>query len=247
MNRKNNRKTHELRPLKITPHVLKQAEGSVEIQQGNTKIICTASVETALPKWLKTPGMGWVSAEYGMLPRSTHTRMRRDRTSGSSRSQEISRLIARSLRAGINLKKLGERQIFIDCDVISADGGTRTAAVSGGFTAMALALHSLKEEVMIESIPLTRYVAGVSAGVFNNEILTDLSFEEDQKALADINLIFTSEGELVEIQGTAEKKPFSKAQLNEIIDQAWGAVKNVFKEQEKIIGSFFPLNTKAIQ
>ena len=239
--RNNNRLKSQLRPLSIQPHVLKQAEGSAEIQIGNTRIICTASVENTLPKWLRTPDKGWVTAEYGMLPRSTHTRMRRDKTSNSSRSQEISRLIARSLRAGVDLKKLGERQIHIDCDVIQADGGTRTASITGGFTALALALHSLKEDVMIEHLPLKNYIAGISVGILQDEVLVDLCYEEDQKASADMNLVFSSGGQLVEIQGTAENKTFSKQQLDEMVDKAWQACSTLFKEQEKIIGSFFPL------
>lgn len=239
--RQGNRTNHQLRSITITPHVLKQAEGSAEIQMGNTRVICTASVESTLPKWIRTPNMGWITAEYGMLPRSTHTRMRREKTANSSRSQEISRLIGRSLRSGVDLQKLGERQVHLDCDVIQADGGTRTASITGAFTALALALNALKEDSMIEHLSLTHYVAAVSVGVYKENILVDLCYEEDQKAEVDMNLVFSSTGHLIEIQGTAEHKPFSKKQLDEIINKAWTNCHILFKEQEKIIGSFLPL------
>ena len=239
--RPDKRKPHELRSTTITPNVLNQAEGSTEIQMGNTRVICTASVESTLPKWLRTPDRGWITAEYGMLPRSTHTRMRRDKTANSSRSQEISRLIGRSLRSGVDLQKLGERQIHLDCDVIQADGGTRTTSITGAFTALALALHTLKEDSMIEHFPLSHYVAAVSVGLYKENILVDLCYEEDQKAEVDMNLVFASTGHLIEVQGTAEHKPFSKKQLDEILHKAWAGCHTLFKEQEKIIGSFLPL------
>ena len=239
--RPDKRANHQLRPISITSQVLKQAEGSTEIQMGNTRVICTASVESTLPKWIRTADRGWITAEYGMLPRSTHTRMRRDKTANSSRSQEISRLIGRSLRSGVDLNKLGERQIYMDCDVIQADGGTRTASITGAFTALALALHALKEDCMIEHLPLKHYVAAVSVGIHKQEILVDLCYEEDQKAEVDMNLVFASTGHLIEIQGTAEQKPFSKKQLDEIITKAWTSCHTLFKEQEKTIGSFLPL------
>ena len=237
----NNRKLNQLRDVKITSHILKHAEGSAEIKMGDTKVICSASIEESIPKWIRTPETGWVTAEYGMLPRSTHSRIRRDKTTNSGRSQEISRLIGRSLRAVTNLKKLGERQICIDCDVIQADGGTRTASINGSFVALALALESLKKEVLIEHFPLTHYVAAISVGILDQEILLDLCYEEDQKAETDMNIVFSSNGELIEIQGTAEGKTFSRTQLNHILDTAWSACQILFKEQEKIIGSFFPL------
>ncbi len=239
---RNNRKSDQLRTVHITPHISKHAEGSAEIKMGDTKVICSASVEESVPKWIRTPETGWVTAEYGMLPRSTHSRMRRDKTASSGRSQEISRLIGRSLRAVTDLKKLGERQICMDCDVIQADGGTRTASINGGFVALALALESLKKEVLIEHLPLTHYVAAISVGILNQEILLDLCYEEDQKAQTDMNVVFASNGQLIEIQGTAEGKTFSREQLNHILDIAWSACQTLFKEQEKIIGSFFPLS-----
>ena len=228
--------------MQITPHVLEHAEGSAEITMGGTRVICSASVDLSVPKWIQTPDTGWVTAEYGMLPRSTHSRMRRDKTASSGRSQEISRLIGRSLRTAVDLKKLGERQICVDCDVIQADGGTRTAAITGGFVALALALEYLKKEVLIERVPLIHYVAAVSAGIRNGEVLLDLCYQEDQKAETDMNIVFASTGQLIEIQGTAEGKTFSREQLNQMLDVAWSACQSLFKEQEKIIGSFFPLS-----
>ena len=240
--RKDKRKSDELRKVQITPHVLDHAEGSSEIRMGDTRLICSASVDLSVPKWIQTPETGWVTAEYGMLPRSTHSRMRRDKTASSGRSQEISRLIGRSLRTAVDLKKLGERQICVDCDVIQADGGTRTAAITGGFVALALALEYLKKEVLIEHIPLSHYVAAVSVGILNEEILLDLFYQEDKKAQTDMNVVFASTGQLIEIRGTAEGKTFSREQLNQMLDMAWSACQNLFKEQEKIIGSFFPLS-----
>lgn len=239
--RKDKRKLDELRKVKIFPHILDHAEGSAEITVGNTKVICSASVDMSVPKWIQTPETGWVTAEYGMLPRSTHSRMRRDKTASSGRSQEISRLIGRCLRIAVDLKKLGERQICIDCDVIQADGGTRTSAITGGFVALALALEHLKKEVLIEYIPLSHYVAAVSVGILGEEILLDLCYQEDQKAQTDMNVVFASTGQLIEVQGTAEGKTFSREQLNQMLDVAWSACQNLFKEQEKIIGSFFSL------
>ena len=240
--RKDNRNFDHIREVTITPHVLNHAEGSAEIKLGNTRVICSASIDNTLPKWIRSPETGWVTAEYGMLPRSTHARMRRDKTHNSSRSQEISRLIGRSLRAGIDLKKLGERQIHIDCDVIEADGGSRTASVTGAFVALALACQSLKKEVVIEHLPLKHYVAAISTGIYEKSILLDLCYEEDQKAETDMNIVFASNGELIEIQGTAETGTFSLKQLNEMLKMAWMSTQSLFKEQEKIIGSFFPLS-----
>jgi ribonuclease PH len=239
--RKDKRNKDELRKVQITPHVLDHAEGSAEIIMGGTRVICSASVDLSVPKWIQTD-TGWVTAEYGMLPRSTHSRMRRDKTNASGRSQEISRLIGRSLRTAVDLKKLGERQVCIDCDVIQADGGTRTAAITGGFVALALAVEHLKKEVLIEHVPLLYYVAAVSIGIRNGEVLLDLCYQEDQKAETDMNIVFASTGQLIEVQGTAEGKTFSREQLNQMLDVAWSACQNLFKEQEKILNSVFPLS-----
>ena len=235
MMRTNGRNNSQFRKITITPSVLKHAEGSVDIQMGDTKLICSATHELSLPKWIRTPEMGWVTAEYGMLPRSTEQRLKRDRVINAGRSQEISRLIARSLRTAVDLKKLGERQMTVDCDVVQADGGTRTLAITGGFVALALALERLKKECLIEHIPLKHYVSAISLGLLKGEVLLDLCYEEDQKAEVDINVVFASTGDLIEIQGTAEKKSFSRSQLNQILDLAWPACEKLFKEQEKII------------
>ncbi len=237
--RPDKRTANQLRNITITPNVLKYAEGSAEITMGNTRVICSASVDMSVPKWIRTPETGWVTAEYGMLPRSTNNRMKRNQISSGGRSQEISRLIGRSLRVAVNLKTLGERLIHIDCDVIQADGGTRTASITGGFVALALALKSLKDEVLIEHIPLTCYVSAISLGILKNEILLDMCFEEDQKAQADMNIIFASNGQMIEVQGTAENKTFTRKQLDCALDMAWSACQKLFKEQKKIIGSFF--------
>jgi len=235
------RSFHQIRDLIITPHISRYAEGSAEIQIGNTQVICTASVDHMVPKWIRSPGRGWVAAEYGMLPRSTHTRLRREKTHSSGRSQEISRLIGRSLRAGMDLKKLGERQIHIDCDVIQADGGSRTAAITGAFVALAVACQSLKKEVVIEHLPLKYYVAALRAGILDHQVSFDRCHEADQKADSDTNIVFASNGELIEIQSTAEVKTFSTKQLHETLNLTWAATQSLFREQEKIIGSFFPL------
>ena len=211
---------------------------------GNTRLICTASVDTKLPIWLKTPGRGWLSAEYGMLPRSTLTRMRRERGAyTSNRALEISRLIGRSLRACLDFKELGERQILLDCDVIRADGGTRTAAVTGGFVALSLACHSLKQKACIKRFPITQYVAGLSVGILQKEILLDLCYAEDREADCDLNVVYNSQGDLIEIQGTAEKKTFSRSRLNTMLDVTWEGCKKLLKIQESVIGSFFPLES----
>ena len=241
MVRKANRALDQLRDLRIVPHVLASAEGSVEITMGGTRLICAASVDLSLPKWIKKPGMGWVTAEYGMLPRSTHHRMQRNKTATSSRSQEISRLIGRSLRASMDLVKLGERQIHVDCDVIEADGGTRTAAITGGFVALALATQHLVKKMEIKHLPLTQYIAALSLGICQGAILLDLNYEEDQKASTDMNIVRSAKGELIEIQGTAERKAFTRSELNKMLDMSEPAFETLFKEQAKIINSFFSL------
>ena len=247
MVRKDNRAFNQLRDIKIIPHILPYAEGSAEIIMGRTKVMCSASVDIAVPKWIRTPGMGWVTAEYGMLPRSTQQRMKRSKTASGGRTQEISRLIGRSLRASIDLEKLGERQVHLDCDVIQADGGTRVAAVTGGFVALALAVQHLVKEVEIPKLPLIRYVSALSLGICKGSVLLDLAYEEDQQAETDMNVVCSSTGELIEIQGTAERKPFTRVELNQMLDMAEPAFQALFKEQEKIIGSFFPLsNMKTI-
>lgn len=244
MNRRDSRKPNQIRKINITPNILDYAEGSVLIEFGNTRVLCSASYESRPPQWLSGTGTGWVTAEYGMLPRSTHTRIKREKSQTGGRTQEISRLVGRSLRSCIDLKGLGEKQITIDCDVINADGGTRTAAVTGGFIALALALKKLNTLSEIKTIPLKHYVAAVSVGLAdNNNIQTpilDLNYEEDSEIGTDMNFVMTDKSDFIEIQGTAENGTFSKAQLLEMMSLAEIGCQDLFKEQEKIIGSFFP-------
>lgn len=246
MKRHDSRTTDQLRNIKIVPHILDYAEGSVLVEFGKTKVICAASYEPKTPQWLSGSGSGWVTAEYGMLPRSTHTRIKREKSQTGGRTQEISRLIGRSLRSCVDLKGLGEKQITIDCDVINADGGTRTAAVTGGFVALALALKKLNDLSEIKNLPLKYYVAAVSVGLHKQNSLAtpllDLNYEEDSEIDTDMNFVMTDKNELVEIQGTAENGTFSKQQLLEMMSLAEKGCQNLFLEQEKLIGSFFPLH-----
>jgi ribonuclease PH len=232
----------ELRPVRIHPEVIRYAEGSVEIEMGYTRVICTASVDPIVPKWMSGSGTGWVSAEYGMLPRSTHTRMHREKAASSGRTQEISRLIGRSLRAAVDLKALGERSIQVDCDVVQADGGTRTAAVTGGFVALALALNFLKNQGVLTSIPIKNYVSAVSVGLLNGKVLLDLNYEEDSACGTDMNFVMTDRNEFVEMQGTAEGAPFSRDQVNAMTDAAALGCKQLFLKQSEIVASFYPLH-----
>ena len=233
--RTDGRKHNEMRPISIIPDVNRYAEGSVQISMGETKIICTASVEPNVPKWLIGQGSGWITAEYGMLPRSTHSRINREKSLTGGRTQEISRLIGRSLRAAVDLKSLGERQIYIDCDVIQADGGTRTAAISGGFVALAMALKFMKDHGQIHTLPIKNYVAAISVGLGREGALLDLNYDEDSTIDTDMNLVMTDQKQLVEIQGTAEGSTFSFHQLNEMIELAQIGCEKIFTEQAKII------------
>jgi ribonuclease PH len=218
MARNDGRGLDKIRKVEIKRNFLKYAEGSVLIELGNTKVVCSASVEDFVPPFLKGSGTGWVTAEYGMLPRSCKTRIKRGKDSG--RTYEIQRLVGRSLRAVTKMADLGERTIWIDCDVIQADGGTRTASITGSFIALADALHKLKKQELIETIPIKDYVAATSVGVVNGQAMLDLSYEEDSQAEVDMNVIMTGSGEFIEIQGTAERKPFSKAQMDRLLDLA---------------------------
>lgn len=239
--RSDGRKLNELRKIIITPHASEYAEGSVLVEFGKTKVLCTASLDENFPKWLQNTGKGWVTAEYGMLPRSTHSRIKRDKAMNSGRTQEISRLIGRSLRAAVDLKALGEHQIIVDCDVIQADGGTRTASVTGGFVALALAfkkLHTLSE---IKSLPLKSYVSAISVGIKDHNPYLDLNYDEDSSIETDMNFVLTNKLEFVEIQGTAEGGTFSQKDLAKMVEVATAGCVQLFQEQEKIVGSFFPL------
>lgn len=243
--RNHQRPPNVLRPLTIEPHILRYAEGSVLISMGETKVICSASIDNQVPKWMNQTGQGWVTAEYGMLPRSTHTRIQREKAASSGRSQEISRLIGRSLRAAVDLKKLGERQIHIDCDVLQADGGTRTAAVTGGFVALAQALKFLVDRGDLSSIPLKNYVAAVSVGLMNEGAFLDLDYEEDFACAADVNFVLTNSFEWVEIQGTAERQCIPQHRLLEMMNLAQLGAEQLFKAQEKLIGSWFKLDLRS--
>lgn len=235
------RENNQLRPVKITPHVLDYAEGSVMVEFGKTRVLCSASYDGMAPKWLQGSGTGWITAEYGMLPRSTQSRIKRDKTQNSGRTQEISRLIGRSLRAAVDLRKLGERQITVDCDVIQADGGTRTAAITGGFVALAFALKKLVDVSEIRELPLQNYIAAVSVGLQNGKSLLDLNYDEDSTIHTDMNFVMTQDGRFIEIQGTAEQQAFSRDELGQMMDFATIGCRDLFMTQEELLKPFFPL------
>lgn len=234
--RTDGRNKSQLRPITLTPNVIRYAEGSVQIDMGHTRIICTATVDANVPKWLMGQGSGWISAEYGMLPRSTHTRIQREKAANSGRTQEISRLIGRSLRAAIDLKQLGERQIQVDCDVIQADGGTRTAAISGSFVALVMALKFMKSQGQLSVLPIRKQVAAVSVGLLRGEPILDLNYDEDSTIDTDMNIVMTSNRELVEVQGTAEGAAFTFQQMNSMLELAEVGCSQLFHEQKKILG-----------
>lgn len=232
-------RTHsQLRPLSIEIGVNRYAEGSALIKVGHTHVLCTASLEQNIPKWLQGQGKGWVTAEYGMIPRSTHERMNREKAASSGRTQEISRLVARSLRSAVDLYKLGEKQINIDCDVLQADGGTRTAAITGGFVALAQCLAYLKKKEPQMAAPIKHFVSATSVGIISGETLLDLCYQEDSTADTDANFVMNSAGEFVEIQGTAEEKPFTQVQLQSMIDLAQKGCQQLFAEQKRVLASF---------
>lgn len=220
MTRLHGRLADELRQIEIIPGYAPYAEGSALISCGNTRVLCTASIEDHVPGWLRGQGRGWVSGEYALLPRSTHTRTRRERTGAGGRTQEIQRLIGRALRAAVDLTALGERLITVDCDVIQADGGTRTAAITGGYVALALALRTLQANGMLTHDPLVRAVAAVSVGIVGGELLLDLDYSEDSSADMDCNVVQTDSGAFVEVQGTAEGDPVSRTQMDALLDLA---------------------------
>ncbi len=235
--REDGRNYNELRPVKITRHYTKYAEGSVLIETGDTKVICTATVEEKVPPFKKDTGEGWITAEYSMLPRSTQTRNPRDisKLKQSSRSQEIQRLIGRSLRNVVDLKLLGERQITIDCDVIQADGGTRTASITGAFVALVDACRKLMDDGIINENPVRDYVAATSVGIVNGRILLDLCYSEDSHADVDMNVVMTGTGEFIEIQATGEQTSFTKAQLDELLELASGGITRLINIQKQVL------------
>ncbi|PIE33677.1 ribonuclease PH [candidate division KSB3 bacterium] len=236
--RKDGRQANVMRPVTITRRYIKRAEGSVLIEVGDTKVICTASIENRVPPFLRNSNQGWVTAEYGMLPRSTDSRMQREASRGkvNGRTQEIQRLIGRSLRSVVDLPKLGERTIWIDCDVIQADGGTRTASITGGCIALFDALTYMRKNRYINSMPLKDFVAATSVGIVNGKTLLDLNYGEDSKADVDMNVVMTGSGKFVEIQGTAEEEPFSGEQMQQMIDLARGGIEELVKIQRSYLG-----------
>jgi ribonuclease PH len=234
MTRPSNRATDQLREIIIETHVTKHAEGSCMIKCGDTHVLCTASVEENVPRWMKGSGKGWVTAEYGMLPRSTHSRMDREAAKGkqSGRTQEIQRLIGRSLRAVVDMEKLGERQIKIDCDVIQADGGTRTASITGGYVAMMLAIQHLQTIGLLSENPVTDSVAAISCGIYKGQSVLDLDYDEDSNAEADANFVLTGKGGIVEIQATAEEFSFTDDQFAELMALAKKGCEELAKIQK---------------
>ncbi len=236
--RKDGRLPDQLREVRITPHYVEWAEGSALIEFGKTRVLCTASVDEKLPPFRMGKGMGWVTAEYAMLPRSTHTRTARESVQGKigGRTHEIQRLIGRSLRGVVDMLKLGERQITIDCDVLQADGGTRTASITGGYVALALACKKLQQQKLVTRWPLISPVAAISVGIVSGRPLLDLNYEEDSRAAVDFNVVMLGTGELIEVQGTAEGNPFSRDDMDDMLDLAEKGLKQLFLVQEEIIG-----------
>lgn len=232
--RPSGRTAGQIRPITITRQFTAHAEGSVLIEFGETKVICTASVEEGVPRFMKGQGKGWITAEYGMLPRSTHTRMRREAAGGrqGGRTMEIQRLIARSLRAAVDLAALGENTITIDCDVIQADGGTRTASITGACVALVDALNFMRAKAMIKTNPLKHMIAAVSVGIYKGEAVADLEYLEDSAAETDMNVIMTDTGMLIEIQGTAEEQPFSFDEMQEMMQLAKQGISELFDAQQ---------------
>ena len=239
MSRDQGRKFNDCRKIKITKNYTIHPAGSVLIQVGNTKVICAATVEEKVPSFLRNKNSGWVTAEYSMLPSSTNTRSPREASRGklSGRTQEIQRLIGRSLRTVIDLKKLGERTIWIDCDVIQADGGTRCASITGAFVAAVLAMKKLKKDKLIDELPIKGFVAAVSVGIVNNKKLLDLDYSEDSNADVDLNVVKTGSGGYVEIQGTAEQEPFDDKDLAGLLKLADKGIKELIVKQKSIVGN----------
>ncbi|MGZ6248491.1 MAG: ribonuclease PH [Syntrophales bacterium] len=229
---------NEIRELKITRDFLKHPEGSVLIEMGNTKVICTATIEDGVPAFLKNSGKGWLTAEYSMLPTSTHSRTPRESTRGrvGGRTHEIQRLIGRSLRSVTSLDAFGERTIYIDCDVIQADGGTRSASITGGFVALLDLFRKMQQRGLVERIPVDDYVAAVSIGVVDNHIYLDLDYDEDSRAEVDMNFVMTGKGLFIEIQGTAEEVPFDRDLLNKMTDIAVRGIAEITKKQAEVLG-----------
>lgn len=236
MKRVDGRKVDEIRRVKIVRNYLRYAEGSVLIELGNTKVICAATVEERVPHFLKGSGSGWVTAEYSLLPRSTHTRNQREAAKGkvTGRTQEIQRLIGRALRSVVDLKALGEKSITVDCDVIQADGGTRTAAITGAFVALVDAMDSFYEPSRI--FPVKDFLAATSVGIVEGKPVVDLCYEEDSNAIVDMNLVMTGSGEFVEVQGTGEQRPFSRREMDELLSLGEAAISGLIDYQKDVLG-----------
>ena len=245
--RTDGRKPTQLRPLKITPGYLKTADGSVLIEVGDTKVICTAKLEERVPPFLRNSGKGWITAEYGMLPGSSQTRIGRESSRGKvgGRTHEIQRLIGRSLRAVADLRSLGERTIWIDCDVIQADGGTLTASITGAYVALAQAIRAWLARGIVNVDPIKDLVAAVSIGMIEGRILLDLCYEEDSKADVDMNFVMTGSGKFIEVQGTAESAPFTKKQMERMAEIAQQGIKELLKTQKRIISTLSPVAVPA--
>ena len=237
--RTDGRKANELRALKITPSYIKTADGSVLIEMGATRVICTAKLEERVPPFMRNSGKGWITAEYGMLPGSSQERIGRESSRGKvgGRTHEIQRLIGRSLRSIADLKSLGERTIWVDCDVIQADGGTRTASITGAYIALAEAARGWLHRGIINSDPIKETVAAVSIGIIDGKILLDLCYEEDSKADVDMNFVMTGSGKFIEVQGTAEQAPFTRKQMERMAEIAQAGIKELLKAQKKVIAS----------
>ncbi|NOU95978.1 ribonuclease PH [Paenibacillus sp. LMG 31456] len=236
--RKDGRQENQTRSVSITTHYSKHAEGSVLIEVGDTKVICTATVEERVPPFMKGQGKGWVTAEYSMLPRATQVRNQRESAKGKlgGRTMEIQRLIGRALRSVVSLESLGERSITLDCDVIQADGGTRTTSITGAFVAMSMAIDTLVKEKKLSKYPITDFLGSVSVGVINEKACLDLNYDEDSKAKVDMNVVMTGQGKFVEVQGTGEDAPFSRSELDELLALAETGIQAMIREQETALG-----------
>ena len=237
MKRDDGRSFDELRSIKITPDFIKHPEGSVFIEFGETKVICNATINDGVPRFLRGQGVGWVTGEYAMLPRATQDRNIREAAKGklSGRTMEIQRLIGRSLRAAIDMSKLGEKTIILDCDVIQADGGTRTASITGAFIALEIAVRRLMKKNRLKENPIISRVAAISVGINNGQTMLDLKYTEDSSAEVDMNVVMNSNGELIEVQGTGEEATFTRKQLNEMLDVAEKGLNEIFELQKKVV------------
>lgn len=236
--RSNGRRPEDTRPITIRTETNKYAEGSVFIEVGDTKVLCTATVDEKVPPFMKGQGKGWITAEYSMLPRATHVRNQRESARGklTGRTMEIQRLIGRALRSVIDLHALGERTITLDCDVIQADGGTRTTSITGSFVAMAIAINKISEQHKLAKFPITDFLASLSVGIINGKPMCDLNYEEDSSAKVDMNVVMTGDGKFVEVQGTGEESPFSREELNQLLELAENGIMQVIEQQKQVLG-----------